>query len=230
MKNKIVIGSKYNMLTVLEKSSKYGKFNRVKCICDCLNVYYANITHLRSGRIYSCGCTRRPLYKSKRYKEGTPHGGMIIIEDTCTLNNNKSKERILKLKCTFCSKEIYGTSHVKIKSCGCLNQEKLLSIIDREYNSFVPHGIYRNLEVSLTKEEFGFLIFQNCHYCGAPPSYKTIKGNKLKQGIDRVFNNLGYFYLNCVPCCFDCNKHKGVSSYFEFLGRVKRILALHDYI
>lgn len=78
----------------------------------------------------------------------------------------------------------------------------------------------RNLEFSVSLNEFEYLTSQRCHYCNRPPQ-RTISvssGSKYTyNGIDRKDSNLGYVTGNMLPCCFPCNRAKSDMTYEEFL-------------
>lgn len=74
----------------------------------------------------------------------------------------------------------------------------------------------------LTKPQFLNLTQRKCHYCGKPPSNKY-KRSKPYQGIDRLRNNVGYLFNNCVPCCKECNQLKGTLNYRDFRKIVSKI-------
>jgi hypothetical protein len=84
---------------------------------------------------------------------------------------------------------------------------------------------------SLTQAEFLELITTDCHYCGRPP-HLARKPRHLGEnnnqpfvynGIDRMNCKQGYDYVNCVPCCFRCNKMKGSMDYDVFTAHVQMI-------
>lgn len=80
----------------------------------------------------------------------------------------------------------------------------------------------RNLDFSLTDQEFFDLLQGECHYCGLAPAKKERTGF-LRNGIDRVNNEVGYTATNCVPSCEQCNFAKGRSSLAEFTQWIARI-------
>lgn len=47
----------------------------------------------------------------------------------------------------------------------------------------------------LYKKQFAELTAKVCVYCGEYTKEKNFSG------LDRIDNNLGYFYENCVSCC-----------------------------
>lgn len=73
----------------------------------------------------------------------------------------------------------------------------------------------RGLEFSLTEDEVGFIIRDNCWYCGTPADPTN--------GIDRQDNAQGYTTKNVVPCCSTCNYAKRDMSSDSFLTWAMRI-------
>ena len=120
----------------------------------------------------------------------------------------------------------------KTKSCGCLSKElvsrKRLSDEDRVRNSLIQEyknsASQRKLTYDLDDETLFTLIKSNCHYCGKS-SYKPHRkcDNFLYNGLDRIENSVGYVESNVVPCCFICNKMKGVLSKEEFMEHLDKI-------
>ena len=73
-----------------------------------------------------------------------------------------------------------------------------------------------------------FLIFSTvkkpCHYCGTTPIKPHREDSSfLYNGLDRFDNNLGYVESNIVPCCFICNKMKGVLTKEDFMEHLNSI-------
>lgn len=71
----------------------------------------------------------------------------------------------------------------------------------------------RNIEFSLTFEQFSILVNSSCSYC------KTDNC----RGVDRIDSNLSYTESNSVPCCKTCNRMKSDMSLYEFLQHIKKI-------
>lgn len=66
-KNKVIIGNKYNYLTVLrevEHKQGRGVHKRYLCQCDCGRQAIVQSNHLLSGTIKSCGCLREKHLES----------------------------------------------------------------------------------------------------------------------------------------------------------------------
>lgn len=88
----------------------------------------------------------------------------------------------------------------------------------KSYSSFLKKAGDRNLEVSLSYEQYYRLKVGNCHYCLMPYERLALYYEKLGlktpyMTIDRKDNFLGYHLENCVSCCFNCNRIKG--SFFS---------------
>lgn len=100
------------------------------------------------------------------------------------------------------------------------------------YGNYKKAATVRNLEFSLTKEEFREVTSKSCHYCGVAPSNLAISPNKKKQlfgnytfnGIDRKNNIEGYTYPNILPCCKTCNYAKRNMTYDDFTTYLIRVV------
>lgn len=89
---------------------------------------------------------------------------------------------------------------------------------------------------TLTMEQFTTITQNSCKYCGAKPEQicKPPLNNGRTQdgiewaaykhnGIDRIDNDRGYEYDNCVACCGKCNLMKRSMSVDEFLKHTEKI-------
>lgn len=84
----------------------------------------------------------------------------------------------------------------------------------------------RNLEFTLTYEEFIYFLDQNCAYCGTLPGNIFTRNTEIPfnyQGIDRVDNTIGYTKENCLPSCHQCNWSKGAMSKTDFLEWIDKV-------
>lgn len=82
----------------------------------------------------------------------------------------------------------------------------------------------------LSLADFAMLSRRDCHYCGAPPAMlarmgRSLPGQPLANGVDRVDSRNGYKLSNCVPCCTNCNEMKLDRSVDDFLEHVRKIVA-----
>ena len=100
---------------------------------------------------------------------------------------------------------------------------------NRLYSNYLRSAKRRNIEFSLTREQFFNLVFLKCHYCEIPPfnTTKTINKNGaehfLYNGIDRMNDKEGYTVKNSVPCCKQCNLAKNTQTYENFISYIKRL-------
>ncbi len=97
----------------------------------------------------------------------------------------------------------------------------------RLLGDYISSAKERNKEFALSEEQFYWLVKQNCHYCGSEPLAKKRNkfgyGDYIYNGIDRVDNNIGYTFDNCVSCCKFCNKAKSTYELNEFIEWIKRV-------
>lgn len=69
------VGSKFNKLLVLEKTSMRYSSNVVyRCLCDCGSETFATMTWLKSGRKKTCGCERFSAMREASREAVTTHG------------------------------------------------------------------------------------------------------------------------------------------------------------
>ena len=99
-----------------------------------------------------------------------------------------------------------------------VSNEKRNNDIRLSYTVYRNSADLKNVEFTLTFEEFEFIVHQSCHYCN------TINEEKGFIGIDRKIPELGYVLANCAPCCTMCNFMKLTASYEIFLLRVEHIV------
>jgi hypothetical protein len=126
------------------------------------------------------------------------------------------------------------------KSCGCLQTESRAihggtnklpyghASRNELLASYQKSARGRGIDWQLTDKEFFEIVSEPCSYCGTPPDSirkpnKSVNGEFMYSGIDRVDNSRGYVSGNVVPCCWYCNRAKGVLSLQEFLGWCNRL-------
>lgn len=154
-------------------------------------------------------------------KTGQIIGNWVVLK---RIERIQRRDPIWLCKCKLCDqeKEVSGNSlRNGSKSCGCWKhyikpppvinvtpvQAKTTTIRARYRNE----AIRRNLEFSLSKEQFFDIIMKECFYCSkiGQNCQKMQNGESFYyNGIDRVDNNKGYLLENCVPCCKKCNVNK----------------------
>lgn len=102
---------------------------------------------------------------------------------------------------------------VKGQEYRSLNKFKLLAFetsYKRRFNVSLRIAIKRNLEFSISLEQFIEKINMECYYC----KNKLCQKSKTGIGLDRLNNLIGYTYDNVVSCGKICNaiKNKFLSS------------------
>ena len=132
----------------------------------------------------------------------------------------KNGKHIQKSKCKECLKhateywrdnhrEKYKASRIRYRET---NKDRL------RVTAYRQGATYRNIECSLTDEQFIAMFNQPCTYCGS---------QEVLNGVDRLDNTQGYTTQNSVSCCTICNLRKKKMTKQEFLDWIKRV-ALHQ--
>jgi hypothetical protein len=80
----------------------------------------------------------------------------------------------------------------------------------------------RKKEFNLTKEQHTMLIYQNCYMCG-----KNVNGY-FHHGIDRVNNDKGYVFDNCLSCCSVCNYLKKEYALHNVVKKLYKMIYILD--
>lgn len=116
------------------------------------------------------------------------------------------KEAILKS-----NKNYYDKNKESILSKGkeyrSINKNKLVAFESshkRRFNVSLRAAHKRNLEFSITLDQFIEKINMNCYYC----DNKLCQKSKTGIGLDRLNNSIGYTYDNVVSCGKICNAIK----------------------
>lgn len=120
------------------------------------------------------------------------------------------------------------------RSCGCLQKENRAKYPG---SNRLPYGhasrnglLYsykksakqRNIEWKLSSKDFFTLTSSPCVYCGSEPNLvhkpnKSVNGEYVYSGVDRLDNTIGYVPGNVVSCCWVCNRAKNEMGLQEFL-------------
>jgi hypothetical protein len=123
-----------------------------------------------------------------------------------------------------------------VRSCGCYSgvfQRKSgdAASFSRCFSQYLANAKRRNIEFSLSKEEFRSISSNVCWYCGADPkpNYARYLNSDvlpvpfIANGVDRKDNNLGYTLSNSVAYCFTCNGMKSSLSLPDFIDHIRKI-------
>lgn len=235
-----IIGHKFGLLTVVECAGYVIKMGRkvisYKCLCDCGSYTTATSRDLKRSSVKSCGC----LYRGKDLS-GEVIGKLKVLSK---VNNYEYKGREgYHYECLCeCGNLVILTQNKlrnRVKSCGCSKSIPYNSPTEssarRLYTRHYSDG-------DLTFEQFLSISQMNCTYCGIEPNqkYSKHKGSKkfinrdnyhtiienttfVYNGLDRVDNNRGHDFDNCVACCKICNYAKRDMGLEEFRSWICRI-------
>ncbi len=231
MENMDVIGKKFGKVVILERD--IDKKHHYICKCECGNKKSILFYNLKNGITRSCGC-----YKPrKKQLKGKLFGKLLVVEKASNLGD---KTRWL-CQCECGNSTIVSTANLSkkikgTKSCGCLiNAKNRLQKGEASFNRVCRMYKYsakkRKIDFNLTKREMKDLTQKKCYYCDSEPSSvasgKSLYGNYVYNGIDRIDSNKGYEKDNCVACCSMCNMMKKDYSVDNFLKKVEKIYNKH---
>jgi len=239
--------TKYNRLTITGIAGSFARVevNRpnsttlaVIAKCDCGNVSVYPFGLIKKGNTKSCGCLALEA-KSKTGKANITHGVNVGLKEKIEFR----KDLKIRLEIEFGKKGInerlknhlneffpemitvypkknykeYNpvlTEAIERKQKDVLKDKKT----DYEvlYNRYKQSANRRHLEFSISLEDYSSLIDMPCNYCGEKP--------RKYNGIDRIYNKIGYTKTNSVSCCSDCNFLKGRFSEENFLKICNKIV------
>lgn len=216
-------GNWYGRLTVLDLAG-HGKHNKIQWLCRCIcgNEKVIVGGSLRSGKTKSYGCINRIDETGNRY-------GILAVIKVAEARNHQT---LWHCRCDCGSKRIISGDDLrrkdgaKVKSCGCLQKlPRGEAAFNRIYKEVMRGAKDRNYRFDLNKEQVRNLVTQNCFYCGRVPAQRQRghNGDFIYNGIDRVWNELGYVEDNVVSCCKICNWAKRTRSIDEFKAWATRL-------
>lgn len=132
----LLIGKKFNLLTVIKKANFTKKADSItwECKCDCGNITYATTSELQNGHKKSCGCL-----KNKSNAEdltGKRFGLLTVKKRDGTIK--EGRRATWKCKCECGKTVVVRAVDLKsgnTKSCGCLhkNYAKMKRVLNKIY-------------------------------------------------------------------------------------------------
>lgn len=165
-------------------------------------------------------------------KIGKKFGRLTVLG---TVPRYYSNRRYTSYKCLCDCGNTVETALINAKSCGCLQKEMVSERSKKEFGFAAKNEVWnyykrnaqtRNLEWSLSKDQFNKLVQDSCFYCNinAEDLWETASGSSfVRSGIDRFDNSKGYTIENCVSCCKICNRAKGSMPGEMFLKWITRL-------
>jgi len=171
---------------------------------------------------------------------GNRYGRLVVIGYA---NNDKYGTAIWQVVCDCGEKKLVSGHSLRrgaTNSCGCLWRERRKKSWDKsrlprgeaafnaKFDQYKRGAAFTDRLFELTKKEFREIIQTPCHYCknDSKIEKKMSSSNskyKYVSGVDRIDNDKGYTTDNVVPCCWKCNKMKGIMDVSEFLEHVNKI-------
>lgn len=164
------------------------------------------------------------------------HGG-IIVDGPLRISNNNEKSYVKwKLKCPNCKTEEWKFSNTLLgkkhpcKQCydKSMRRNDEWPAIKKSFISIKSNARSRNIDFSISENEYFDIAKENCFYCGIPPAEKLPpkewQPSAWVHGLDRVDNSKGYRVENCVSCCYQCNWAKRDLSLSEWEKWISRLL------
>jgi hypothetical protein len=177
---------------------------------------------------------KRSRFLNSKIQEGTIFNNLQVIRES-TIEERKYGRRTYLCKCLLCGNCCFiimsNLKGNRTKSCGCLVKKPIgIAALETTYTRYIRGAKKRNLEFSLTLDEFKEITSSICYYCGSLPNTTAGKGHNgdyIHNGIDRINNKEGYTKENSVACCPVCNYMKNKLDINTFLNKVELI---YNYI
>lgn len=147
MKKIDLTGQKFGRLIVIEDDGTRTKGKQVKwrCRCECGNLKHVKGSHLKDGRIKSCGCLNDEK-RRERYKDmsGFSNKAFDVLE-----RDHSDNQRVYwRCKCKKCGEEVVlNTNQIhNYKSCGCDQHPSRGEFLDkiRDPEAKWDDGMYAN--------------------------------------------------------------------------------------
>jgi hypothetical protein len=130
-----------------------------------------------------------------------------------------------------CGKCEYHSELMKIASAKSGQNKHPKSPMREAYMRTAYSAVKRKIEWKLNLEQFEEVVTQNCSYCQAPPRQYARKKRKgkgralkiIRNGVDRINNQLGYTLDNVTACCPTCNRMKGTMHIIDFAQQIVKM-------
>lgn len=200
-------GQMFNNWKVLYRT--YNKKKKTVWVCECQcerkTIKPVFASSLKDGSSKSCGCERLKA--------------IDLLSDS-KIHKRDENNNIISKRCSRCGEWLSLDNFWKssYRKDGYCNECKNCYYTTKEgrYNMYKKGAKARDMEFSLSKEEFYKITEQPCYYCG-----DFTKGYN---GIDRYNSKIGYIKENCVPCCEICNRMKLDYNVSDWLAHMSKIL------
>ncbi len=128
---------------------------------------------------------------------------------------DSSKKNGLRGQCKKCFDEMMKEYYQEHKDELNKKKKEYFQTLEGRYNSYKQGSKQRNVQFSLTFEQFAQFWQQPCGYCG--DKIDTI-------GLDRIDSSKGYEIKNVISCCWICNDMKKAKSQKDFIEQCEKII------
>ena len=122
----------------------------------------------------------------------------------------------LKSKESVKQKPVKEPKEKKVRADKNKKRVKYDSSLPHQYREYLSRANRKQIEFSLSAEEFTTLASGTCVYCLAPAT-----------GIDRKNSKKGYTISNSQSCCSKCNWMKGQLREDDFIEHCQRIVSVY---
>lgn len=226
------VGKRFGRLCILRPVT--GQRRRLAlCLCDCGKEFTADPRMLKRGDTASCGCLKADLLRNRTGSlVGRRFDKLEVVSEGVDIPY-KGKGRNNRGWTCKCDCGLYvnistnSLTSGNARSCGCLRSVAALMRNVPLYTTVIRNlknrACIRGYVWEISDEQVENLITSNCSYCGKSPEKKSTASRLLRNGIDRVDNEIGYTNGNCVSCCKTCNQMKHSLGLSEFLNHIHAI-------
>lgn len=162
-----VVGNKYGKLIILETIPS-ARSTKVKCLCDCGNIYIGTQTDIIGGHTKSCGCLQKDRASESNTKEWSGIVSEYGIEFLHRDIMNDKGQWLWKCRCGICGNAFTALpakiNNGHITSCGCAIQSSgercVLSVLEECCISFVEQYSFSDCKYKQSLR-FDFAIFND---------------------------------------------------------------------
>jgi len=136
----------------------------------------------------------------------------------CKLEKNSCNFYPKSSWCKDCGREASRLHYYKNKEKNNKKAKLYSKTINGKFSKYKTKAKERNIIFSISFKEFKTFWNKPCFYCSN--EIETIS-------LDRIDNNLGYYYNNVVSCCIICNKLKNnqtIKDWNDYICQLKNFI------
>ena len=162
-----VTGNKYGRLTILETIPNTHP-TKVKCQCDCGNIYIGTQIDIVTGHTQSCGCLHKDMTSQSNTKDWSGIVSDYGVEFIKQESMNDKGQWLWRCKCGICGNEFIAlpakVNNGHITSCGCAIQSSgeryILSVLKELDAKFIDQYTFSDCKYKQLLK-FDFAIFND---------------------------------------------------------------------